>query len=148
MSGALDANILVYASNDASPLHDKALEFLEARAAGPDLLYLFWPTIFAYLRIATHPAVFPKPLPPDVAMGNIERLLALPHVRAGGESDRFWLVYRATTHRFPVRGNLVPDAHVVALMRDHGVRMIWSHDRDLRKFDGIEVVDPFDIGST
>ena len=42
-----------------------------------------------------------------------------------------------------VRGNLVPDAHVVALMRQHGVSTIWSHDRDFVKFPGISVRDPF-----
>ena len=42
-----------------------------------------------------------------------------------------------------IRGNLVPDAHLVALMRQHGVRTIWTHDRDFRKFNGIRVVDPF-----
>ncbi len=40
-------------------------------------------------------------------------------------------------------GNLVPDAHLITLMRQHGVREIWSNDRDLRKFDGIVVRDPF-----
>jgi predicted nucleic acid-binding protein len=43
----------------------------------------------------------------------------------------------------PVRGNLVPDAHLVALMRQHGVSTIWSHDRDFLKFPGIKVQDPF-----
>lgn len=144
MTGAVDANILVHASNEASPLHARALEFLAEKAAGPDLLYLFWPTIMAYLRIATHPAIFSKPIAPDVAMGNIERLLALPHVRTGSETERFWMIYRATSHRLTVRGNLVPGAHLVALMRDHGVQTIWSRDRDLRKFDGVHVVDPFE----
>jgi hypothetical protein len=40
-------------------------------------------------------------------------------------------------------GNLVPDAHVVALMLEHDVGAIWTHDRDFRRFDGIEVRDPF-----
>ena len=41
------------------------------------------------------------------------------------------------------RGNRAPDAHLVALMREHGVSAIWSHDRDFRKFRGITVRDPF-----
>lgn len=41
------------------------------------------------------------------------------------------------------RGNLVPDAHLVALMHQYGVRTIISHDRDFKKFDGIRVEDPF-----
>ena len=63
MSLTLDANVLLYASDAASPRHDQAREMIERVAAGPELAYLFWPTIMAYLRIATHPAIFDRPLP-------------------------------------------------------------------------------------
>lgn len=144
MSSTVDANLLLYASDTSSPYHDAAKAFLAQRAAGPDLFYLFWPTIMAYLRIATHPAIFEDPLDPEIASANVEGLLALPHVRTGSETERFWEIWRSTTRRVVVRGNLVPDAHVVALMREHGVGIIWSSDRDLRKFDGIRVKDPFE----
>jgi predicted nucleic acid-binding protein len=42
-----------------------------------------------------------------------------------------------------VQGSLVPDAHLVALMRENGVRTIWTNDRDFRRFDGILVRDPY-----
>lgn len=143
MSSTVDANVLLYASDTSSLYHRRARGFLAERAAGPDLFYLFWPTIMAYLRIATHPAIFEAPLDPEEATGNIDDLLARPHVRTESESERFWETWRTTTRGVTVRGNLVPDAHVVALMREHGVETIWSRDRDLRKFDGIRVLDPF-----
>ena len=96
-----------------------------------------------YLRISTHPAIFPRPLSVAAATGNVEQLLALRHARAAGEQPDFWQVYRATTSGTVVAGNLVPDAHLVALMRENGVDTLWSHDRDFRKFDGIRVRDPF-----
>lgn len=40
------------------------------------------------------------------------------------------------------RGNLVPDIHLAALLRQHGVPVICTHDRDYRKFDCLKVVDP------
>ena len=76
-------------------------------------------------------------------VANIDRLLALPHVQTVGEHDRFWSSYRVIAAEAQVRGNLVPDAHVVALMIEHGVRTIWTHDRDYRRFAGIEARDPF-----
>lgn len=144
MTSTVDANLLLFASDTLSPHHEAAKAFLTERAAGPDLFYLFWPTIMAYLRIATHPAIFENPLDPEVANANVEGLLKLPHVRTGSETERFWEIWRATTRPLAVRGNLVPDAHLVALMREHGVGIMWSSDRDLRKFDGIRVKDPFD----
>jgi predicted nucleic acid-binding protein len=66
-------------------------------------------------------------------------LLSLHHVRTGSEGETFWDTFTATTSDLVVRGNLVPDAHLVALMRQHGVSDIWSRDRDLRKFEGVRV---------
>src|SRR5438128_212075 len=48
-----------------------------------------------------------------------------------------------TTSRDQARGNDVPDAPLVTLMRQHGVRRIYSRDAGLRRFADIEVVDPF-----
>lgn len=143
MSYALDANLLVYASDASSALHTRALAFLERSAAGPELVYLPWPVVMAYLRIATHPSVFERPLSPEEAEANVEALLTRPHVRPLGELDGFWAAYRRTTEGLVARGNLVPDAHLAALLLQHGVTTLWTHDRDFRRFEGIRVRDPF-----
>ena len=142
MSATVDANILVYASNDADPLHEKAAALVHRLAAGPEIVYLFWPTLLGYLRIVTHPAILARPLGPREAMRNVEALLDRPHVRSPGEADRFWPLFRVTAGD-RARGNDVPDAHVAALMRQHGVRLIYTRDRDFRRFEGIDARDPF-----
>jgi len=139
----LDTNVLVYASDESSSFHERAIGLLEKLAGGPDLVYLFWPVALGYLRISTHPAIFQKPMSAAEAMANIDDLVSRPHVRTGGEVDGFWDTYREVTSGPPVRGNLVADAHLVALMRQHGVSTIWSHDRDFLKFRGVKVQDPF-----
>ena len=142
MSGTGDANILVYASNQGDPVHAQARQLVQVLAAGPDLLYLFWPVVLGYLRIVTHSAILPKPLSPRDAASNVEALLKRGHVRALGEVEGFWDLFR-TTSRDQARGNDVSDAHLVTLMRQHGVRRIYSRDAGLRRFADIEVVDPF-----
>lgn len=143
MSVTVDVNLLLYASDESSAFHAKALELIERLARGPDLLYLFWPVVMGYLRIATHPAIFPRPLSVEAAAGNMEELLARPHTRSPGEGETFWRVYGATTSRLVVRGNLVPDAHLASLIQENGVGTLWTHDLDFRKFEGIRVRDPF-----
>lgn len=143
MSATIDVNILLYASDESSALHAKAVDLLDRLARGPDLLYLFWPVVMGYLRMATHSAIFPRPLPVEIAAGNVGQLLGLPHTRAVGEGDDFWRVYAAVTAGTVVRGDLVSDAHLVALMTENGVGTLWSHDRDFRKFEGVRVRDPF-----
>ena len=142
MSHAIDANLLLYATDTSSRFHVRALEALEGYANGPELLYLFWPVVMAYLRISTHSAILERPLSPEQAAGNIGALIELSHVRSPGEEEGFWETYRTVAGDSVVRGNLVSDAHLVALMRQHGVGTIWTHDRDFRRFDGIRVVDP------
>lgn len=143
MSFSLDVNVLLYASDAASPVHAAARTFLQQAAGGGDLLCLGWPTVMSYLRMSTHPRIFASALSPSEALGNVEALTGLPHVRLLSEEPGFLDVYREVTGAFPVRGNLVPDAHLAALLKQHGVRRLFSRDADFRKFDFLELRDPF-----
>jgi toxin-antitoxin system PIN domain toxin len=143
VSRTVDTDILVYATHTASPFHERAGALVEHLVAGPGLSYLFWPAVVGYLRIVTHPNILGSPLSGDDAMSNIETLLAPSHIRVAGEGNDFWTSLRTVAADVKPRGNLVADAHLVALMREHGVSTIWSHDRDFRKFRGITVKDPF-----
>ena len=88
--------------------------------------------------------MFARPLSASEALGNIDQLLARPHVQSPGEGDRFWPSFREVAQDATPTGNLVADAHIVALMLENDVRTIWTRDRDFRRFSGIEVRDPFD----
>jgi predicted nucleic acid-binding protein len=39
------ARVLLHASDESSPVHEPARRFVEQLAAGPEIAYLFWPTI-------------------------------------------------------------------------------------------------------
>lgn len=142
MSFSLDANILLYASDESSPWHARAKRFLIECSRSHEPFYLTWPVVFAYLRIATHPTALPRPLPPAAAEANVETLLALPHCRLIAEEEGFWRVYRQVASEVPARGNLVPDAHVAAILLQHGVRRFYTRDRDFRRFEFLDVRDP------
>ena len=92
----------------------------------------------AYLRIATHPTIFAAPLSPREAMDNLRSLFALPRVRAIGERDGFLEDYAQVTGNLSVRGNLVPDAHLATVLRQHGIRTLYTNDADFKKFDFLD----------
>jgi uncharacterized protein len=143
VSYSLDVNVLLYASDRSSERHDRARRFIESCAARPEILCLTWPTLMSYLRIATHPRIFRAPLSPDEAFGNVSALIGLPHVRAVSELDGFLDAYTHVAGDIPVRGNLVPDVHVATILFQHGVRTLYTNDRDFRKFQSLDVRDPF-----
>jgi len=143
VSFSCDVNVLLYASDSSSPVQERARAFLAGLATDGDLFCLGWPTVMSYLRVATHPGIFKAPLTPAEALGNVEALVALPRVRLLAEDEGFLEMYREVTGSFPVRGNLVPDAHLAALLKQHGVRTLYTRDSDFRKFTFLDVRDPF-----
>jgi toxin-antitoxin system PIN domain toxin len=143
VSFAIDVNVLLYASDSSSPLHPRATEALAGWVAGPEVFCLAWPTIMSYLRIATHSSVFTNPLRPEEAMANVAALASLPHVRLIAEEEGFWDVYRAVAGPVRPRGALVPDVHLAAILRQHGVTILHTNDRDFRRFDFLQIRNPF-----
>jgi toxin-antitoxin system PIN domain toxin len=142
MSYSADANLLLYASDRSSPHHPAASRFLESRVEDPDLFCLSWTTLMTYVRSATHPRIFAHPLSPDDATSNVASLIGLPRVRVLAEDEGFFDVYREVTGGLAVRGNLVPDAHLAALLRQHGVTVLYTADADFRRFPFLDVRNP------
>src|SRR5438067_1374672 len=119
MSFAIDTNILIYTSNRRSPFRTAASQFLANATTGIDLLFLALPVIFGYLRIVTHPGILSEPLTPEEAEAIIEMLLSFPNVRVLPEDETVWQTYRSVVADVTVRGDLVPDAYLAALLRHH-----------------------------
>ncbi len=142
MSFAVDVNLLLYASDEASTRSAKARAFLERCAAGPELMCLGWMTVMSYLRMASHPKIFARPLTHAKAVRNVESLMSLAHVRMLSEGQAFWSHYRELSDDVPTRANLVPDVHLAAVLREHGVTVLYTCDRDFRKFGFLDTRDP------
>ncbi|MDH3523500.1 MAG: PIN domain-containing protein [Acidobacteriota bacterium] len=142
MSCSLDVNLLLYASDRSSPHFEVAQEFLRRKLRDREILYVAWPTAMAYLRMATHSRIFKAPLTPAEALSNLQSLLAQPQVKTLSERAGFLGAYAEATRAFPVRANLVPDAHLATILRQHGVATIYTNDVDFKKFDFLRVINP------
>ena len=142
MSYALDTNVLLHAANADSPSHRVVRKLLERCARSDEPLCLTWGVISGFLRISTHAALFQRPLSPEVAMNAVDELLDLPQTRVLVEEPGFWSAYRKVAKSVAPRAKAVPDTHLAALLHLHGVRRLYTSDRDFRRFDFLEVVDP------
>jgi len=145
MTVTVDVNVLVGAVNADDPHRDSCVQLVERLASGPGLWHIFWPVVSGFVRIATHPVIFPRPLSTRTAMEIVDGLTSAPSVRVHGELDGFGEFFRVAQMETN-GGNDVPDAHLVALMRQHGVSTIYTRDRGFRRFHGITVKDPSAAG--
>jgi toxin-antitoxin system PIN domain toxin len=142
MSYSFDANILLYASDESSEFYARAKVFLNDRKEDSDILCLTWPVLMAFQRIATHPSIFSNPMSAETAWGNVQQLLKLPRARIIQETTSFALDYAEVSKSAGIYGNLVPDAHIATILRQHGVRRFYTADTDFKKFGFLEVVNP------
>lgn len=139
---AIDTNLLFYAHREDSPWHGKAYSLIEELAEGRAAWAMPWPCLHEFLAIVTHPRIYKPPTPLDWAIKQIEAWLKSPSLTLLTEADGYWPELRTAIENGRVTGPLVHDARVAALCRLHGVRELWSADRDFNRFSGIRVRNP------
>ena len=139
---AIDTNLLVYAHREDSPWHGKAYSLIEELAEGRAAWAIPWPCLHEFLAIVTHPRIYKPPTPLDWAIKQTEAWLKSPSLTLLTEADGYWPELRTAIENGRVTGPLVHDARVAALCRLHGVRELWSADRDFNRFSGIRVRNP------
>lgn len=140
---AVDTNILVYARRAELPQHRRAQALLTSLAEGSDLWALPWPCVYEFLRVVTHARVFDPPSDLGATLDDLESLLASPSVVLLGEGPTHTGHMRRAVLGARASGNLAHDAHIAALVVEHGVEEFWTADRDFARFPEIRCRDPF-----
>ncbi len=137
---AVDTNILVYAFQRGYPLHEAAKARLTELAEGgvPWALPVF--CVGEFLRVTTHPRLCDSPATPGEATAAIDALVASPTLRLLSPGRRYWSLLRDAILEARVRGNLIFDAQIVALCREHGVAELLTEDRDFARFRDLRTV--------
>ena len=74
----VDANVLLYAVNERSEQHDVAKAWLDHALSGRETVGFSWIALLAFVRLTTHPAVFPDPLSIEDAAAIVRAWLAQP----------------------------------------------------------------------
>lgn len=139
----VDTNLLLHAVNPDSPDHGASLALLEDWRAGDRPWFLTWGIAYEFLRVSTHPRVFPDPLDVGQAREWLSTLLLSPVAGFLVETERHERVQEEVVRRHPrSKGNLIQDLHTAVLMREHGVTEIRTLDTDFHQFDFLEVVNP------
>ena len=139
----VDTNILVYAANDDSADQAKCQSLIETWRSQATVWYVTWGIAYEFLRVTTHPRLFRRPLTVRESWRFLASLFASPGLRVLAETDRHRHVVDEVIAEVPdITGNLVFDAHTAILMRENGVKTIYTHDLHFHRFPFLEVLDP------
>ncbi len=143
---AVDTNILVYAHRLDSLWNQPASRCLRELAEGAAPWAIPWPCVHEFLAIVTHPGVFRPPTPLPRALSDLEAWFESPTLRLIGESSAYWPAFSRVARQGLVAGAVVNDARIAAICLEHGVRTLFSADRDFSRFPDIEVINPLAAG--
>lgn len=139
---AVDTNILIYAHREDSSWHANASERVRQLAEGRAPWAVAWPCVHEFLAIVTHPRVFAPPTPLEAALDQVDTWFESPSLVMLGEGPGYWPFLRAALLAGRIAGPRVHDARIAALCADHGVRELWSADRDFSRFPELAVRNP------
>lgn len=143
---AVDTNILVYAHRVDSPFHAVALKRITELAEGLDPWGIPWPCVHEFLSVVTRPRIYVPPTPLERALEQVDAWLESPVAMLLAESPNYWSTLRALLAKYTIVGPKVHDARIVALCEQHGVRELWTADRDFSQFPHFKVVNPLFAG--
>jgi len=139
---ALDTNLLVFAHREDSPFHKQALVCVQGLANARSSWAIPWPCVHEFLAVVTHPRIYSPPTPMRLALEQVEAWMESPSLALLGESDRHWEQLQSLVVAGRIAGPQVHDARIAALCLQHGVRELWSADRDFGRFPDLRVSNP------
>lgn len=139
----VDTNILIYAADRHCQEHDHCRHLVESWRHQPTPWYLTWNIVYEFLRVSTHPRVFRNPWKLAEAWAFVESILSVDSVGVLTATPKhIEFVTRTVGEVGGLFGNVLHDTHTAVLMREHGIRRIYTRDTDFHRFPFLEVIDP------
>lgn len=142
----VDTNLLIYASVDSFPQHERARRWLDGRLNGAAPVALPWATLVGFLRVVTNPRVFEQPTAMTDAWRQVLSWLDCEPTWIPEPTERHPEILGELLAAPGVHANLVPDAHLAALAIGHGL-VLCSTDGDFARFAGLRWANPLVPGS-
>lgn len=139
---AVDTNLLVYAHRRDSGFNELAYRRVAELAQGRARWAIPWPCLYEFYAVVTHPRIYDPPSTPEQAIEQLDAWLEAPGVVLLAEPDVYWDELRALLRSGRIAGPRVHDARIAALCLAHGVRELWTADRDFSRFPTLPTRNP------
>jgi uncharacterized protein len=139
---AVDTNLLIYSHRPESLFHDVAKELIDSLRNSQEFWAIPWPCVHEFLSIVTHPKVYKTPATLAEAFASVDAWLAGGNLNLLGESDGYFEKLRHIAKTAHLKGPRIHDARIAALCLHHGVRELWTADRDFSSFPQLKTRNP------
>lgn len=140
----VDANVLLYAVNEDLPHHDASRRWLDHALSGADRVGFAWVASLAFLRLATRPGLFARPLSVDEAAGVLNDWHDAPGAVVAQPTATQGSRLRELLSHVGTGGNLVNDAHLATLALEHRGSIV-TYDTDFTRFRDLRSYRPDDL---
>lgn len=137
----IDANILLYSIDAASPFHERARGWLTDALNGPRRVGIPWISLWAFVRIATNARAGEHPLTPAQAWNCVQRWQLAPATWTPQPGQGHGTILKDLIVRLDLRAGLVSDAILAAICIEHGLDIV-SADSDFARFPEITWINP------
>jgi predicted nucleic acid-binding protein len=139
---ALDTNLLVYAYLEESPFHSIITEELRPIIEGSAPWALPWPCVHEFIGVVTNPRICKPASPLSSVLGFMDSLMTAPHLHLLSESPGYFEKLRDLALAAKLSGPRIHDARIAALCLHHGVRELWTADRDFSMYPQLKTRNP------
>ncbi|MDH7504024.1 MAG: PIN domain-containing protein [Verrucomicrobiota bacterium] len=139
---AVDSNLLVYSHREDTKFHAEAKELIDALRHESAPWAIPWPCVHEFIGIVTHPSIFKPASTLPLAFAAVEAWLAGGNVHLLAESPGYFEKLRELALAAKLSGPRIHDARIAALCLHHGVRELWTADRDFSMFPQLKTRNP------
>ena len=139
---AIDTNLLVYAHREDSEWHSKAIRVLTDLAQSGQPWGIPWPCVHEFISITTHPKIYVPPTPLSIALETIDCWLNIPTCHMLSEGPGYFAHLSTIATKAMLKGPMIHDARIAAICLSHGVKKLWTCDRDFSRFPSLRHENP------
>jgi uncharacterized protein len=132
----VDTNVLLYAYNTRSAMHEASRAWLDEALSAGDRVGFAWLALVGFVRLATNPRVSAEPASVQEATDQVTDWITQPSATVLQPTSRHSEIFANLLGGVGVGGNLVNDAHVAALAVEHKAEVV-TFDTDFARFPGV-----------
>jgi toxin-antitoxin system PIN domain toxin len=139
---AVDSNLLIYSHRENSEFHAGAKELIDSLRKQAAPWAIPWPCVHEFIGIVTHPGIYKPASTLSQALAAVDAWLAAGNVHLLSESPGYFDKLRELSLAAKLSGPRIHDARIAALCLRHGVRELWTADRDFSLFPKLKARNP------